>query len=238
MYTIERCVRYSDCGADGKLTLANVINYFQDCSTAQSEHLGVGVGYMKKQRRAWILVAWQICINRIPELHEEVITKTWPTSFKTFFGTRNYVLESKDGETLVYANSIWTYLDIDAGRPAKIPQEEIDIYGVEPEFPMEHAPRKIRVGEGGCEEEKFRVYRYHLDTNNHVNNGKYIEMAMEYIPETVSVKQVRVEYKKSALYGDVIVPKVTEEEERKVVELRDEAGIPYAVVEIIGEEKR
>ena len=170
MYTIERNVRYSDCGADGKLTLANVINYFQDCSTEQSEHLGVGVEYMKKQRRAWILVAWQICVNRIPEMNEDVVTKTWPTSFKTFFGTRNYVLESKDGETLVYANSIWTYLDIDAGRPTKISQELIDIYGEEPEFPMEHAPRKIPVGEGGREEEKFRVYRYHLDTNNHVNN--------------------------------------------------------------------
>ncbi|MGN1267432.1 MAG: acyl-[acyl-carrier-protein] thioesterase, partial [Dorea sp.] len=42
---------------------------------------------------------------------------------------------------------------------------------------------------------------------------------------------IRVEYKKSALYNDVIIPKVAREADRIVVELCDTKGKPYAVVE-------
>lgn len=236
MHTIERIVRYSDCGTDSKLTVANIINYFQDCSTAQSEHLGVGVEYMKKQRRAWILVSWQICINRRPVLHETVVTETWPTGFKKFFGTRNYILKTADGEILAYANSIWTYLDIDAQRPALIPEEEAKLYGEETPFPMEYAPRKITEAKAYKEEREFVICRYHLDTNNHVNNGKYIAMAMEYVPENWKVSQIRVEYKKAAVLQDVVLPKVAKEDDRIVVALCSEEGNPYVVVEVTGEE--
>ena len=40
-----------------------------------------------------------------------------------------------------------------------------------------------------------------------------------------------MEYKKSAVYGDKIVIKMAEDEERIVVELCDEYEVPYAVVE-------
>ena len=48
-------------------------------------------------------------------------------------------------------------------------------------------------------------------------------------------RQVRVEYKKSAVYGDKIVIKMAEEETRIVVELSDENNVTYALVEFMGE---
>ena len=51
------------------------------------------------------------------------------------------------------------------------------------------------------------------------------------------IRQVRVEYKKSAVYGDVILPKIAEETRRTVVELCDMGERPYAVVEFVGEKK-
>ena len=74
--------------------------------------------------------------------------------------------------------------------------------------------------------------RYHIDTNEHVNNCQYVQMAMEMLPGDISVHQLRVDYKKSAVLGDMIFPKVSEEAERTVVELCDETGKPYAVVEM------
>ena len=43
--------------------------------------------------------------------------------------------------------------------------------------------------------------------------------------------QIPVEYKKSAVMGDIIYPKMAVEEQRKIVELCDAEGNPYAVVE-------
>lgn len=44
-YSFDSCVRFSEVGEDQKLTLGSVINYFQDCSTFQSESLGAGVEF-------------------------------------------------------------------------------------------------------------------------------------------------------------------------------------------------
>ena len=43
MYTFESRIRYSETDSEGKLTIASLINYFQDCSTFQSQDLGLGV---------------------------------------------------------------------------------------------------------------------------------------------------------------------------------------------------
>ena len=57
-------------------------------------------------------------------------------------------------------------------------------------------------------------------------------MALEMLPEQIPIRQIRVEYKKSAVLGDMIFPKVAKEADRFVTELCDETGKPYAVIEI------
>ena len=73
---------------------------------------------------------------------------------------------------------------------------------------MDYQPRKMpRSGECGENGSRFAVRKYHIDTNEHVNNCQYVQMAMEYIEHAGDIRQVRVEYKNSAVYGDIIVPK-------------------------------
>lgn len=55
MYTFDSKVRYSEIDHRGTMTLPALINYFQDCSTFQSESLGFGVKAAKEKKKAWIL---------------------------------------------------------------------------------------------------------------------------------------------------------------------------------------
>ena len=48
MYSIKERVRYSETDKSGHLTLTGIVNYFQDCSTFQSEDLGVGMEFLKE----------------------------------------------------------------------------------------------------------------------------------------------------------------------------------------------
>ena len=57
-------------------------------------------------------------------------------------------------------------------------------------------------------------------------------MALEMLPGDVQIRQVRVDYKKSAVLGDMVCPRLAEENDRTVVELCDRDGKPYAVVEL------
>lgn len=235
MYTFDSRIRYSEIDHHRTVTLPAIINYFQDCSTFQSESIGYGVDRLKKEGRAWILSYWQIVVDRYPELGEPVKVCTWATGFKGFLGDRNFQMLDEDGNRVARAYSVWAYMDMKKGRPVRPGEEEISAYGVEEPLEMEYAPRKIILPENTVEGESFRVRKYHIDTNEHVNNCQYVQMALEALENEINVRQVRVEYKKSAVYNDSILPKAAIEDERTVVELCDPEGKPYAVVEFIGE---
>ena len=67
---------------------------------------------------------------------------------------------------------------------------------------MEYAPRKIKYSGEFELCASFKVMRDWLDTNNHVNNGRFVAMALEYLPEGFQAGQIRVEYKHSAFHRD------------------------------------
>ena len=71
---------------------------------------------------------------------------------------------------------------------------------------MDYAPRKIALPEEMEKKESFLIVKHHIDTNHHVNNGQYVQMAMEFLPDDFQIVQMRAEYKKAALLGDVVVP--------------------------------
>lgn len=235
MYNIETKVRYSECGENGKMKLSAIVNQFQDSSSEHSESLGVGMDYLKEQKRAWILNSWQIVIERYPKAHEDIVVSTWPTGFRGVFGPRNFCMKTPGGEMLAYANTLWVYLDIEKGMPTKPSEEEKTIYGTEPPLEMEYTSRKIKLPEEAEVVDTVSVRKYHIDTNSHMNNSQYVLLAAEVLPEDFVARQVRVEYKKSAVYGDKIVIKMAEEETRIVVELSDENNVTYALVEFMGE---
>ena len=139
----------------------------------------------------------------------------------------------EDGRVLAYANSLWTYLNSENGRPVRVEEEVVSKYQLEPKYDMKYADRKITLPEEMEEKESFPVEIYHLDTNHHVNNGQYVKMAGAYLPKGFEIAQMRAEYKKSALLGDMIYPKVAVEADKVVVSLDDEAGNAFTVVEFL-----
>lgn len=72
MYSIKQRVRYSEADHTKHLTLTGIINYFQDCSTFQSEDIGVGIDYLERHKKGWILSSWQIIVKRYPKIGEEL----------------------------------------------------------------------------------------------------------------------------------------------------------------------
>lgn len=231
MYTFSGRVRYSETDSEERLTLPAITDYFQDCGTFQSEELGLGVKYLQESHMAWMLMAWQIVVEEYPRLGDEITIGTFPYGFKGFMGYRNYVMDGADGRRLAYANAIWTLLDTDTMKPVKATEEMIEKYVLSERLPMDYAPRKIAGAMGGSREEGFRVTRQHLDSNHHVNNAQYVKMASQYIPEEARVRQMRVEYKKQALLGDMIMPNLAVEDNKYIVSLCSEEKDAYAVVE-------
>ena len=230
-YSFKGRVRYSETGENGCLTLPGIQDYYQDCCTFQSEEIGQGVAELVKRQRAWVLSSWQIVVNRYPKLGETIVASTAPYGFKGFLGMRNFTLKTEAGELLSYANSIWTNIDTNTGLPARLTEEDTRGYVLNEKLEMDYVPRKITLPENMVKEEPFAIQKHHLDTQHHVNNCQYIRMAADYLPEGFAIHQMRAEYKRQALLGDVFYPAVKVEEKNVIVALSAEDGKPYAIVE-------
>ena len=233
MYSFESRIRYSELDASEKLSIPALVNYFQDCSTFQSEELGVGLKYLHPRNLAWVVSSWQIQINRLPNLCEDVIIGTLPYEIKGFIGLRNFVMKTKSGEQLAIANSQWTLLDMDRMVPVRADDNMISRYKPEPKLDMEYAPRKITYPAEVevVVKDTFLVQSFHMDGNGHVNNAQYINMSMPYVDAEREINQIRVEYKGQAHEGDTIVPKIVHLPDKQIVLLEDTEGSVYTVTE-------
>ncbi len=236
MYQFRSRVRYSETDPDAKLSYLGMMNYLQDCSTFQSEDVGVGVGYLKSVNKAWLLTSWDIEIERRPGLGEEICVATWPYDFKGIYGYRNFSIKDEEGNMLVKADSLWFLYDTVSESPMRVTEEDTSPYEpCEPRLGMEKMPRKISLPGEMYEAARLRVMRHQIDTNLHVNNAQYIDMVREALPDSAAGKEItgiRAEYRKAALLGDEIVIMLGTADNKYTASLRDPDGKIYANVEL------
>ncbi len=238
MYTYNTKVGYSQVDTGRLMRIDAITNLFQDVTCFQGEDIGNGFALLEPRHQAWILNSWQIEVKRFPEFNEQIAVGTFPTSFKGFIGHRNFVIQDDSGEYIVMANSIWTFMDMEKMRPARVDEEFISKYTLEEPLPMDYSARKILLpdteedsGWDVTKKEAVKVCEYHLDSNMHVNNGQYVQIASAYLPRDVRFNKMRVEYRNQARLGDVMVPVVYIYGNACIVALCDTENKPYAVIE-------
>lgn len=231
MYDFTARVRYSETDSSGRLGIAGLLNYFQDCATFHSADCGLGIEQLRSRGMAWVLTSWQVALSRMPAFCEQVRITTNPYYIGGFLGKRNFLLETLEGERLAIANSVWTMVDPATGHPTHVAGDIGEKYGLGKPFEMDCAGRRIRFeGEGaGCA--PIPVARHMLDTNGHVNNTQYAVLAADLLPQGFEYSQFRVEYKKSAVGGQTLYPMLYALEGRCTVVMADADGKTYAAAE-------
>ena len=233
MYRLDSRIRYSETDEEGFLTMTGIINYFQDCSTFQSEDCGVGLEFLKNEHRAWLVSSWRIIADQYPRLGDRVQIVTWPYASKGIYGYRNFAILDKEGNYLVKASSVWFMCSTDTLLPVRVREEDVAPYGAEePPLEMGEAPRKIALPQTFIQGEPVTINRYHIDTNHHVNNAQYVDIARELVPSGTEIGEIRAEYRKAAVLGDEIVVKRAREGMSHLVSLCNANGDVFANVEL------
>jgi len=231
MYEYDIRVGYSQVDENKKLTIPALIDIFQDCSTFQSEDLGIGFDYCREHGYFWVINSWQVEIDRLPELCENVSVFTYPVEFKGFMGKRCFGLKSGD-DIIVRCFSLWALLSTKTSKPVPMDALMNERYKTEEALPMGRIVRKITVPEESRKMAPLTIEPIHLDANHHVNNGKYVAIAAAYLPENFPIKGFRAQYISQAFLGDVIYPRVAGSPgEGCIISLENGDGAPYAVME-------
>lgn len=239
MYEFTDRVRYSETDENNEMKVTAMVNYLQDCSTFHSAEVGLGIEKLAEMKRAWFLSYWDIYVDRLPRLCERIRIGTSPHRFKGIMANRNFWIKDEEDRFILRADSIWFSMDTEKMRPCRISDDMVSPFGApEDVLGLPESQRRIELPDILDAMPEIRVQRHHIDSNHHVNNAKYIEMAsevlMSYFHENKrwSGGRIRAEYKKAAVLNDELFPKVGKAEDAVVVSLQSREGEVYANVEI------
>jgi acyl-ACP thioesterase len=231
MYSFSSRVRYSECDEHAKLSLLGLVDYFQDCSGFHTESTSRTMSALAEDGLAWMVAATQLQIHELPSYGDEICVRTWNYARRGIMADRCYELVGPDGQLYAQGDTKWFLFSFTEGRPIRISDEEIREYLTdEPRTDMPPTKRKVSFGGEGKAAAGVSVVSQMLDTNHHVNNAQYIEVARTAADiATEDIANVHVQYVKMALLGDVMYPVIYAEDDGSVgVSLRDAAGEAYA----------
>ena len=206
MYQYESRVSYSQLNEEEKLSLPAILNYLQDCSTFESEDLEVGMEFLNQENRAWLLAEWQIFLEEDAKIGDPLTIATWPYRFDSSLGYRNLEIKSKD-RIIARARSKWFLIDTEKERPVRLTEEITGAYELGPAFSYPEVNYKIRMAKEEFKEyPRIMIPAFAMDTNHHMNNQKYLEFALEYLPEDREIKKIVIQYKVQCKKGEWIKP--------------------------------
>lgn len=76
MYAWDTRILYSQLGPDGRLSLAGLLDLFQDIATLHAHDFGSGLDVMTENGRAWLLSRWRVRLGDLPRSAARVQVRT------------------------------------------------------------------------------------------------------------------------------------------------------------------
>lgn len=201
MFNFDFRIRFSECNKRRVLKESSIINLLQDTSTFHSEYSDVKIEDLLKKNLGWIILSWDIKIKELPKFNDVVTVETRCPKGKGLYVFRDFRIIRGD-EVLVKAHSTWILLDLKRLVPTKIPNEMTKKYGIDEGLNEEWYNRKLKSLDDSKKVISFVVDENMIDSNNHMNNQKYIEKALKLIPSDLKVKRISVTYLKQSLLND------------------------------------
>jgi len=171
-----------------RLTIQSLAQFLQESASNHAVLLGCGVEYLLSNSRTWVLSRLAIEIEKFILLGETITIKTWPADTEKLFFIRDFEISNSKGEIIGTATSYWIFIDTNKMIPIHPSKNEIIFDYENTKRGFNRPLTKLPVPEEKVLLQSFHVRYSDLDLNNHVNNIKYIEWAME---------GVNPEYKKS-----------------------------------------
>ena len=210
VYTQEQKITYYQIDQKGTLSPAALLAALQNVAIAHADHLGYTLEEMEKRQCGWVVIHWHIAIEHMPKHLEQIRLDTWCSKCRGLQAERCYAIYDEKGTVLAKAMSRWVFMDFVKRKPATIPKEMIEAYGsnqppaIEGEkFDMPKQQEGDVVGH-----QEFVVTRRDTDTNRHVNNVKYLEWALDDVPDEIyddmTLKDIRILYRKECRKGDIV----------------------------------
>ena len=225
VFTESFYVGYSDINRELGLSNTSILKYFENAASMHGSAVGNGLGTSPAR---WFLTAYHVKVRKRPRHEERVRVETWSREMRGVTASREFALYDETGELAVTALSNWGHINIETGKPERIPAHFNDSYGSEPDRTLFGALRlgKLREPEGELARLEVPIPRFFMDANRHMNNVNYLDLASLVLPEEIwdqpEACEFEIAYKQAILAGETVVCLYSETEDSRYVTIKSQ----------------
>lgn len=213
-YSETFTVPFYECDPAGNIHLSALMNHLVLCSEQQLVHLQLGPEFMLGLGMGWVTTQYQIEIQRLPMLHENVRAVTRATQYNKFFCYRDFWLYDEQGNQLAFVRSIWVVISFATRKMIHLPTEVTERIASEFKPEVVRFPRipKVDWTIDTDAAKSFRVRYFDIDSNRHVNNAHYFDwmldsLSLDFLKSHV-IESMSIKYDNEVRYGDEVVSRV------------------------------
>ena len=195
-------LREFECDQKYQLRVSNILRYMQQVCSTHLESLGIGYQLLLEQDMVFLLSSLHLKINRRPRGDEEIIISTCPLDPKGARFFRNTTISNNQGEILAEADTCWLLV---SPTTRKIHRPSAFPYQLKTGTLEDDSFLKLKLPEMAFAGQR-KVVESDIDINGHMNNARYADIALDFLPyEVVSKKEVEsvnLHFKHEALIGE------------------------------------
>ena len=208
-FHIDFIINYDYVDKYNRLTNKGFARYLCAAATAHFDEAGYGLKDYPQTGLVWLLLGWKIKIYSRPAYNQKIHIETWSSGAEKVCSYRDYKMYDENNNLIAIASSKWALYNLEGTTLARITPEIMEsFHNNENEHVFSEKVSKITVPKLDClNTYNYSIMRCDIDTNQHVNNGKYFDIAEEVLPEEIfnmPLDNIEVLYKTQAMYGDSV----------------------------------
>jgi len=223
-WTESFAVRSYEVTPHGRASLQTLCKYCQEVAGNHAQALGLSRDAMLDRGLAWVLMRLRLQVQRYPEWGHTVRVETWPSGVDSLHATRAFLLRDGNAAPLARGTSAWAVIDVKRRRPVRIPDDVYDIEPPDRPRPLDFATRRVHALEQADRARRFDVRFSDLDVNQHVNNVRYVEWALEAAPREMLLTQqpteIDIQFRAETGLGETVVTQLQQDADRLLHRLR------------------
>lgn len=198
LYTKEtRIIDICDVDYKGRYLLSQIFNRFTLLATTNAKMLGMWSDEMMSQY-GWVVAKQTLTLDQ-PIMLNDIITLSTLVDNGSFVAFPRYYFIYKDGQEIGRCSSIWTLLDIRKRRMVSPKRIGLTIPKVDHNIQLD-TPQTIQVPIKLTKHSQRQVLYSDLDVNQHMNNTRYIQWALDIIDykihDNAFIHEISINYKK------------------------------------------
>lgn len=202
--------RISEYDKNGNLSVKSIIGILEDAGAKHSTFAGNDILECRLNGYTWILVEWNVEINRYPKNNQKLLVETWAVFKKPeIITSREFEIKDEEGNVFIHACERLVYEDLQNGKLVRITPEMMGNYNPEPELQHKFRFAKLKEPAVYDREKPLAVRITDIDFNDHVHNTVYFDYALDILENTQEfISGFRILYKKPLMYKDTATVKI------------------------------